>query len=76
MRFNRFAARSGIPVRAISGALLPYRVGLVVSVWRCAFNAESRAWGYVARFLAVVGFSSTTYFIVTGHLPYRTLFGR
>jgi hypothetical protein len=47
-----------------------------VSVWRCAFNAESRAWGYAARFLVVIGFISTMYFIVTGHFPYRTLFGR
>jgi hypothetical protein len=70
------AARSGIPVRAISGALLPYRVWVVVSIWRCAFNSESRTWGYVARILAVIGFSSTTYFIITGHLFYRTLFGR
>jgi hypothetical protein len=70
------AARSGIPVRAISAALLPYRVWVAVSIWRCAFNAESRGWGYVARILAVIGFSSTTYFIITGHLPYRTLFGR
>jgi hypothetical protein len=24
----------------------------------------------------VIGFISTKYFIVTGHFPYRTLFGR
>jgi hypothetical protein len=41
------AARSGIPVRGISGALLPYRVWVLVSVWRCAFNAENRVWGHV-----------------------------
>jgi hypothetical protein len=70
------AARSGLLPRAISGALLPYRVWILVSVWRCAFNAESRAWGYVARILVVIGFFSTMYFIVTGHSPYRSLLRR
>jgi hypothetical protein len=33
-----------------------YQFWLLVSQWRCAWNVNWRGWGYIARFLVVLGF--------------------
>lgn len=45
--------------------MLPYTVWVWVAVWRCAWNAKWRLWGYVARILVVVVILSTLYSIFT-----------
>ena len=44
----------GMPQFLMFAIVAPYQVWLVVSAWRCAFNADWRGWGYIVRFLTVV----------------------
>jgi hypothetical protein len=36
-------------------ASVAYQVWAYVSIWRCAFNADWKGWGYIARAFAVLG---------------------
>jgi hypothetical protein len=56
----------GVSVRVVLAIFLPYNVWVVVSVWRCAFNAESRGWGYIARVAVLIGFIVFLYEIIGG----------
>lgn len=49
----------GMPQLLMFAIVAPYQVWLVVSTWRCAFNAGWRGWGYIARFLTVVSVVAT-----------------
>jgi hypothetical protein len=49
----------GMPQVLMFAIVAPYQVWLVVSTWRCAFNADWRGWGYIARFLTVVSVLTT-----------------
>jgi hypothetical protein len=49
----------GMPQFLMFAIVAPYQVWLVVSAWRCAFNADWRGWGYIARFLTVAGVAVT-----------------
>jgi hypothetical protein len=62
-----FSRLSGISIRALMIGFLPYNFWVVVSVWRCAFNAESQTWGYVARVLVVIGQAQLLFHIFTGY---------
>ena len=43
------------PLVIVSGIImLPYSVWILASVWQCAPNARSDAWGNLARFLTLV----------------------
>lgn len=61
----------GLSARLVLAIFLPYNLWVVVSVWRCAFNGDSRIWGYIARVAVLIGFSVLLYEIVGG----RTLTG-
>jgi hypothetical protein len=65
------AGLSGVSIRAIMAVFLPFNIWVLVSVWRCAFNADSRTWGYIARVLTLIGFTMLLYHIVSG----RSLIG-
>jgi hypothetical protein len=67
------AVRSGVSGRAMKVVFLPYYTWVFVSIWRCAFNTESRAWGPVARVLALIGFIDVVYYIVIGHSAFIAL---
>ncbi len=56
----------GISNHLIIAIFLPYNIWIVVSVWRCAFNCNNQAWGYIARFAVVVGFVFLIYKLVHG----------
>jgi hypothetical protein len=65
------AGLSGVSIRAIMAVFLPFNIWVLVSIWRCAFNADSRTWGYIARVLTLIGFTVLLYHIVSG----RSLIG-
>jgi len=44
----------GIPSFAVWIVIAPAVVWAAVSVWRCAFNARWRGWGYIARVVLIV----------------------
>ena len=50
--FNLLASSSAIFLVAI--AWFPYIIFAMVSIWRCAWNANWRGWGYIARTIVVL----------------------
>lgn len=42
----------------------PYTAWIVVSIWRCAFNAREKFWGMLARFLTVAWAGNTIFIVV------------
>ena len=42
-----------VPVLPAVGGALIYAVYVFVAIWRCAFNADRRIWGYLARAVLV-----------------------
>jgi hypothetical protein len=69
------AALSGVSIRALMAVFLPFNIWVLVSVWRCAFNAESRTWGYVARAAVLLGFIVVLYHVVSGRSLTSALVG-
>jgi hypothetical protein len=67
---------SGVSPRALMAVFLPFNIWVLVSVWRCAFNAENRTWGYVARVAVLIGFIFLLYHIVVGRSLIGALIGR
>jgi hypothetical protein len=41
-----------------------YFVWISVGLWRCAFNVESRAWGYVVRIVVILDILGAIDFVV------------
>jgi hypothetical protein len=60
------AAESALP-RPVSLAVsvfgLAWAVWVTVSLWRCAFNADWRGWGYVVRAIVVLAVIATAVLI-------------
>jgi hypothetical protein len=44
--------------------ILPYIVWVCVSVWRCAWNAKLRIWGYLSRVIVILPCLYAVYFAV------------
>jgi hypothetical protein len=55
LRFDHRLHHS-VTLFVVLGPLVIYFLGAHVSLWRCAFNAKHRAWGYVARCYVVAIF--------------------
>ncbi len=44
--------------------LLPYSVWVLVSLWRCAWNAGAKFWGVIARILVVINIISYVFALI------------
>jgi|GEM_PF-1807145 len=60
----------GLPYLAVWIVMAPVMVWAAVSVWRCAFNARWRGWGYLARIVVVVQMLLAGIHIISGEHPH------
>jgi len=60
----------GLPYLALWAVIAPLAVWAAVSVWRCAFNAGWRGWGYLARIFVVVQMLFVGIHIISGEHPH------
>jgi hypothetical protein len=49
-------------------AFVPYTAWILVSVWRCAFNARNEVWGHIARALTIAWAINASLLVVFAEL--------
>lgn len=55
INFALVFAAGKVVSQAFSALMIVYWVFIAVSEWRCAFNVSWRGWGYIVRFLVILG---------------------